>query len=216
MACLHFRAGHSTVPIRFCLSLASSTMLVLNCGGDVQARSISLPAGISLSIRATNMSAHLVGSLPRKRLLPEESQSSQFPSVVCPSHYMTSPSMLCLRDVLLDREDEALISYLNCKVRRDVVCIGCISEDIVPALCGLPGEPLTWPQCQVASLLCSRAQGEQLNRTGRLGALGPSANLWLPLGARRRLKLLFASCLVLLLDRSPCSPEIYVRGRFRD
>ncbi|VDM65310.1 unnamed protein product [Strongylus vulgaris] len=49
---------------------------------------------------------------------------------------------LSKRRIPLAQEDDTLISYMNCEV-RDVECVGCTSEDVVPALCRLFGAPLT-------------------------------------------------------------------------
>ncbi|VDM80314.1 unnamed protein product [Strongylus vulgaris] len=90
---------------------------------------------LNWSIRGTNTSAHLVGGFPRGRFASNPFQSSQCPSVVCPSHCMTIDALPKKR-IPLGREDETLISYLNCEVLLDVESVGCTPEDVFDVATG--------------------------------------------------------------------------------
>ncbi|VDM78161.1 unnamed protein product [Strongylus vulgaris] len=104
----------------------------------------------------------------------------------------------------LDGEGETLILYLNCGLRRELSASVVLQQKTSFQRSVGCSESLGVARCQAMSLLRSRAQGEQLNQTGGLGALEPSDGLWLPSGdegAPSAPCLLFNSS----TDRSPCS-----------
>ncbi|VDM77092.1 unnamed protein product [Strongylus vulgaris] len=116
-------------------------MLVWNCGGDVREVQVhySLPAKISAGpfVQRKHQPIWSVASL--EDVLLREESIPEFLMSICrlPSHYMTSPSMLCFRDLFrwIAKTRHYLISELRSPTRCEHVA--CTSEDVVSALCEL-------------------------------------------------------------------------------